>query len=68
MKATSRILFRRELPWLVAEMVLLVVITHANPSERLTWLVLAGAAGDPGLRRCMPSITMTPEGSTGLKH
>lgn len=40
MKPTSRDLFRRELPWLVAEVVLLVVITHANPPELWFWMVL----------------------------
>ena len=40
MKPTSRDLFRRELPWLVAEVVLLVVITNANPPELWFWLVL----------------------------
>ena len=40
MKPSSRDLFRLELPWLVAEVVLLVVITKANPSERWFWLVL----------------------------
>jgi hypothetical protein len=39
-KPTSRDLFRRELPWLVAEVVLLVVITNANPPELWFWLVL----------------------------
>jgi hypothetical protein len=39
-KPTSRDLFRRELPWLVAEVVLLVVITHANPPELWFWMVL----------------------------
>jgi len=38
-KLTSRELFRRELPWLVAEVVLLVVITNANPPELWFWLV-----------------------------
>lgn len=40
MKPSSRDLFRRELPWLVAEVVLLVVITNANPPELWFWLVL----------------------------
>ena len=40
MKLSSRDLFRRELPWLVAEVVLLVVITNANPPELWFWLVL----------------------------
>jgi len=39
-KPTSRELFRRELPWLVAEVVLLVVITNANPPELWFWLVM----------------------------
>ena len=30
---SSRDLFRRELPWLVGKVVMLVVITIANPSE-----------------------------------
>jgi len=33
-------LFRQELPWLVAEVVLLVVIANANPPELWFWLVL----------------------------
>ena len=33
-------LLRLELPWLVAEVVLLVVITNVNHSERCFWLVL----------------------------
>ena len=40
MKPTSRDLFRRELPWLVAEVVLLVVIGNANPPELWFWLVM----------------------------
>ena len=40
MKPSSRDLFRRELPWLVAEVVLLVVIANANPPELWFWLVL----------------------------
>ena len=40
MKPTSRDLFRRELPWLVAEVVLLVVIANANPPELWFWLVM----------------------------
>ena len=40
MKPSSRDLLRLELPWLVAEVVLLVVITNVNPSERCCWLVL----------------------------
>ena len=40
MKPSSRDLFRRELPWLVAEVVLLVVITNANPPELWFWLLL----------------------------
>ena len=40
MKPSSRELFRRELPWLVAEVVLLVVIANANPPELWFWLVL----------------------------
>jgi len=39
-KPSSRELFRRELPWLVAEVVLLVVIANANPPELWFWLVL----------------------------
>jgi hypothetical protein len=39
-KPTSRDLFRRELPWLVAEVVLLLVIANANPPELWFWLVL----------------------------
>jgi len=39
-KPSSRDLFRRELPWLVAEVVLLVVIANANPPELWFWLVL----------------------------
>jgi hypothetical protein len=39
-KPTSRDLFRRELPWLVAEVVLLVVIANANPPELWFWLVM----------------------------
>jgi len=39
-KPTSRVLFRQELPWLVAEVVLLVVIANANPPELWFWLVL----------------------------
>jgi hypothetical protein len=39
-KPTSPVLFRRELPWLVAEVVLLVVIANANPPELWFWLVL----------------------------
>jgi len=39
-KPTSRDLFRPELPWLVAEVVLLVVITNANPPELWFWLVM----------------------------
>lgn len=40
MKPTNRDLFRRELPWLVAEVVLLVVIANANPPELWFWLVM----------------------------
>ena len=40
MKPSSRDLFRRELPWLVAEVVLLVVIANANPPELWFWLVM----------------------------
>ncbi len=40
MKPTSRDLFRQEFPWLVAEVVLLVVIANANPPELWFWLVL----------------------------
>ena len=40
MKPSSRELLRLELPWLVAEVVLLVVITNANPPELWFWLVL----------------------------
>lgn len=32
--------FRRELPWLVAELVLLVVLCNANPPELWFWLVV----------------------------
>ena len=39
-KPSSRDLLRLELSWLVAEVVLLVVITNVNPSERCCWLVL----------------------------
>jgi hypothetical protein len=39
-KPTSRDLFRQEFPWLVAEVVLLVVIANANPPELWFWLVL----------------------------
>jgi len=39
-KPTGRILLRQELPWLVAEVVLLVVIANANPPELWFWLVL----------------------------
>ena len=40
MKPTSRDLFRLEFPWLVAEVVLLVVIANANPPELWFWLVM----------------------------
>ena len=40
MKPTNRHLLRQELPWLVAEVVLLVVIANANPPELWFWLVL----------------------------
>lgn len=40
MKPTARHLLRQELPWLVAEVVLLVVIANANPPELWFWLVL----------------------------
>ena len=40
MKPTSHHLLRQELPWLVAEVVLLVVIANANPPELWFWLVL----------------------------
>ena len=39
-KPPSRELFRQELAWLGDEVVLLVVITNANPSERWSLLVL----------------------------
>ncbi len=39
-KPSSRDLLRLELLSLVAEVVLLVVITHANPPELWFWLVL----------------------------
>ena len=39
-KPTSRDLFRSEFPWLVAEVVLLLVIANANPPELWFWLVL----------------------------
>jgi hypothetical protein len=37
---TSRQLFRQELPWLVSEVVLLVVITNANAPELWFWFVV----------------------------
>ncbi len=37
---SSRQLFRQELPWLVAEVVLLVVITNANAPELWFWFVV----------------------------
>ena len=40
MKPSSRELLRLELPWLVAEGVLLVVIANANAPELWFWLVL----------------------------
>ena len=40
MKPSSRELLRLELPWLVAEVVLLVVIANANAPELWFWLVL----------------------------
>ena len=33
-------LLRQECPWLVAEVVLLVVLFHANPPELWFWLVV----------------------------
>jgi 1,4-dihydroxy-2-naphthoate octaprenyltransferase len=39
-KRIGRSLIREELPWLVAEVVLLVVIANANPPELWFWLVL----------------------------
>ena len=33
-------LLRRELPWLAAELVLLVVLTQANPPELWFWMVV----------------------------
>jgi hypothetical protein len=33
-------LFRREVPWLVAELALLVVLCNANPPELWFWLVV----------------------------
>lgn len=33
-------LLRQELPWLVAEVVLLLVLFHANPPELWFWLVV----------------------------
>jgi hypothetical protein len=39
-KPTRRDLFRSEFPWLVAEVVLLLVIANANPPELWFWLVL----------------------------
>lgn len=37
---TSRQLFRQELPWLVSEVVLLVVIINANAPELWFWFVV----------------------------
>ncbi|MCX5949170.1 MAG: hypothetical protein NTY67_13675 [Cyanobacteria bacterium] len=37
---TSRQLFRQELPWLVSEVVLLVVIANANAPELWFWFVV----------------------------
>ncbi len=37
---SSRQLFRQELPWLVAEVVLLVVIANANAPELWFWFVV----------------------------
>lgn len=36
----SQGLLRQELPWLVAELVLLVVLFYANPPELWFWLVV----------------------------
>ena len=33
-------LLRRELPWLAAELVLLVVLTQSNPPELWFWMVV----------------------------
>ena len=33
-------LLRRELPWLAAELVLLLVLTQANPPELWFWMVV----------------------------
>jgi hypothetical protein len=33
-------LLRQELPWLVVEVVLLVILFNANPPERWFWLVV----------------------------
>ena len=52
MKPSSRDLFRQELPRLVAEVALLVVITNANPPELLFWLVLLLV--NPGYRIALP--------------
>jgi len=37
---TSRQLFRQEFPWLLAEVVLLVVIANANAPELWFWFVV----------------------------
>ena len=33
-------LFRQELPWLISEVVLLIVLLNANPPELWFWLVV----------------------------
>jgi len=52
---------RLELPSLVAEVVLLVVITHANPPELWFWLVLLLVI--PGSR--IECFLVGSEGSSG---
>ncbi len=37
---TLRPLLRQELPWLVSELVLLIVLLNANPPELWFWLVV----------------------------
>ena len=35
-----RSLLRQELPWLISEIVLLMILLHANPPELWFWLVV----------------------------
>ncbi|MFM7514386.1 MAG: hypothetical protein ACKOPS_17135 [Cyanobium sp.] len=50
-------LLRQELPWLVAEVVLLVILFNANPPELWFWLVVVAAGLSAGHSPCFSLAT-----------